>query len=274
LNDRVSRAGFTLHFIAWLHNHGALIAQITMDSSADNIKTLTKVWADFLRALKSPQPFNPYDWIFRLSRAGLGDLLRRLGVSSNDYKHQILPLIPIFAISLISLCALAYPLSIRAVIKERWCCPTVSPSATNADCLVEPCAWMYLHDLLVIYLPGMILYHFLNACRSSPGVALARNAPREWKACRAQGGFAGWNTKLDPAAEERRVALYGPLTLPTKDKGKDVDIRVFPSPFSSYCDKCDILRPPRAHHCSTSNRCVLQFDHFCIWLNNSVGYNN
>jgi len=42
----------------------------------------------------------------------------------------------------------------------------------------------------------------------------------------------------------------------------------------SYCRKCDSLRPPRSHHCTDVQRCVLKFDHFCPWINNCVGYFN
>ena len=29
------------------------------------------------------------------------------------------------------------------------------------------------------------------------------------------------------------------------------------------CSKCDILRPPRAHHCKVCQKCVVRFDHHC-----------
>ncbi|XP_039490572.1 palmitoyltransferase ZDHHC16 [Drosophila santomea] len=42
----------------------------------------------------------------------------------------------------------------------------------------------------------------------------------------------------------------------------------------SMCGKCIAPKPPRTHHCSICNRCVLKMDHHCPWLNNCVGYGN
>ncbi|KAJ1493465.1 DHHC palmitoyltransferase-domain-containing protein [Baffinella frigidus] len=42
----------------------------------------------------------------------------------------------------------------------------------------------------------------------------------------------------------------------------------------SSCKKCGASRPPRAHHCSTCNRCVLRMDHHCPFTNCCVGLFN
>lgn len=40
------------------------------------------------------------------------------------------------------------------------------------------------------------------------------------------------------------------------------------------CDKCNIIKPDRAHHCAACNTCVLKMDHHCPWVNNCVSFTN
>lgn len=42
----------------------------------------------------------------------------------------------------------------------------------------------------------------------------------------------------------------------------------------TFCHECNVWRPPRAHHCRRSNKCVIDFDHYCPWIGQSVGGNN
>merc|ERR1712087_874274 len=37
---------------------------------------------------------------------------------------------------------------------------------------------------------------------------------------------------------------------------------------------CNVWKPDRVHHCSICNRCILNMDHHCPWINNCVGFYN
>jgi len=41
-----------------------------------------------------------------------------------------------------------------------------------------------------------------------------------------------------------------------------------------WCTHCANWKPDRAHHCSSSGRCVERMDHFCPWVGGPVGENN
>ncbi|GAA0144485.1 protein modifying enzyme [Lithospermum erythrorhizon] len=40
------------------------------------------------------------------------------------------------------------------------------------------------------------------------------------------------------------------------------------------CTYCNIVQPPRSKHCHDCDKCVLQFDHHCIWLGTCIGQGN
>ena len=44
--------------------------------------------------------------------------------------------------------------------------------------------------------------------------------------------------------------------------------------MDGWCNKCNLPKPARTHHCSYCNRCVLAFDHHCPWIANCVGFHN
>lgn len=44
--------------------------------------------------------------------------------------------------------------------------------------------------------------------------------------------------------------------------------------YLHFCPMCASYKPPRAHHCSRCNFCVLKYDHHCPWLGQCVGFFN
>ncbi|KAL7613967.1 protein S-acyltransferase 10 isoform X1 [Lactuca sativa] len=40
------------------------------------------------------------------------------------------------------------------------------------------------------------------------------------------------------------------------------------------CTFCNVVQPPRTKHCHDCEKCVLQFDHHCVWLGTCVGQGN
>jgi palmitoyltransferase len=47
-----------------------------------------------------------------------------------------------------------------------------------------------------------------------------------------------------------------------------------PEQIFQMCEKCSYFKPLRSHHCSICNKCILDMDHHCIWINNCVGLKN
>ncbi|XP_055536400.1 palmitoyltransferase ZDHHC15 isoform X2 [Wyeomyia smithii] len=41
-----------------------------------------------------------------------------------------------------------------------------------------------------------------------------------------------------------------------------------------FCEKCRLIKPDRAHHCSVCGVCVLKLDHHCPWVNNCINFTN
>lgn len=60
----------------------------------------------------------------------------------------------------------------------------------------------------------------------------------------------------------------GRFALPQMKELKDVD-RLYYS--ARFCQWCKGWKPPRSHHCSTVDHCVMRMDHFCPFTNTCIG---
>ena len=69
-------------------------------------------------------------------------------------------------------------------------------------------------------------------------------------------------TSFSLPEEERKQLNEGIL----KEKG--LEKIVFQTTFGGFlriCQKCQIIKPDRSHHCSVCKRCILKMDHHCPW---------
>ena len=51
-------------------------------------------------------------------------------------------------------------------------------------------------------------------------------------------------------------------------------VRTYPYWSKSPCFKCNVIRPPRCHHCVLCNICVLKRDHHCFFAGSCIGWRN
>ena len=49
---------------------------------------------------------------------------------------------------------------------------------------------------------------------------------------------------------------------------------LFPRSHQQLCHTCHVARPLRSKHCRVHRKCVLLFDHFCPFVDNSIGLYN
>lgn len=80
-------------------------------------------------------------------------------------------------------------------------------------------------------------------------------------------------TCLDPSSFLGGVT-GGDIEGGSKGHGTRYMLDVAPAIMYKYCIFCKAIKPPRTHHCNISDKCVLNMDHFCPWMNNAVGYYN
>jgi len=278
------------------------------DTTSSNITTPKDEWNEtwnlFWQSIQDiDKEFDQFYWLRRLSQAALNYILSLLHLKSTleAIKFQsksLTQFIPFVACCLIVSIGACYFLILHDyVIIQRWCDSDIH---SLEECHDDQCIWKYFHAAVVSYLIIMILWWYTQTVFSSPGIVVptihnsdegndhhrqsnnlkmsSTNSSKtiQWKSSDARGGCCFINVNLDKDAEESRVSFYTVFDENISDNACDSydGIMYVPSTKQSYCKKCRMYRPPRCHHCSVCNRCVLQMDHHCLWMNNCIGLNN
>lgn len=150
---------------------------------------------------------------------------------------------------------------------------------------------MWLHDILVPFFAVNIVLNYLRCCFESPGFVVVekselqnttKNGQKHSRDVRDDYTFGGCcclTSRMNLSRELARCAEafkeHAEIEKQLQDASKGgVDIVYYPSPESTVCKKSGITRPARAHYCRVLRKNVLEYDHFCPWVNNCIGKYN
>ncbi|CAN1159353.1 Protein S-acyltransferase 24 [Linum perenne] len=136
---------------------------------------------------------------------------------------------------------------------------------------LAPVLWCIIVVLLIIYIHSVIMAENLPKLTAGfglfawLGVFLATSGLVTFYRCsRKDPGYIKMNVHDPQKMKDDEPLLKIEINNPALISGN----------WAQLCPTCKIVRPLRAKHCSTCDRCVEQFDHHCPWVSNCIGKKN
>ena len=119
----------------------------------------------------------------------------------------------------------------------------------------------YIHAVAFVTISVLAIASHFIAMTTDPG-----SVPPDAKPL-----YKAKSTLMDATTADQNKLTEGSSAEPAPCNA--VDMHEVPQK-SCTCRQCHSFKPPRAHHCSVCNRCIVKMDHHCPWINNCVGIGN
>ncbi|KAI8048338.1 DHHC palmitoyltransferase-domain-containing protein [Gilbertella persicaria] len=115
---------------------------------------------------------------------------------------------------------------------------------------------LFYHPLFVL-----CLWSYWTVCETSPGYTMDMYKKRDEEQEDVVGLLADTEEQYKLQQTNTNEPMYPSITV-KRDGAK------------RFCQKCQLEKFDRTHHCRQCKRCVLKMDHHCPWINNCVGFRN